>query len=131
MPVLRPQAGPTRPESGQQDPPKTVAARGKDGAEHSVEERPVRDEGQESLRGGRHGSERRGDQSEECRKTEFMVEASMIPTRSEPVCFQLGRSFSETTGAGSVSVRSQLQDADARYGREIAIIREKAGAAGR
>ena len=35
------------------------------------------------------------------------------------------------SGAGSVSVRSQLQDADARYGREIAIIREKAGAAGR
>jgi hypothetical protein len=34
-------------------------------------------------------------------------------------------------GAGSVSVGSQLQDADARYGREIAIIREKAGAAGR
>jgi len=31
----------------------------------------------------------------------------------------------------SVSVRSQLQDADAGYGREIAIIREKAGAAGR
>jgi hypothetical protein len=29
-----------------------------DGAEHSVEEPPVSDEGQESLRGGRHGSER-------------------------------------------------------------------------
>src|ERR1700730_5564536 len=35
------------------------------------------------------------------------------------------------SGTGSVSVRSQLQEADARYGREIAIIREKAGAAGR
>jgi len=35
------------------------------------------------------------------------------------------------SGTGSVSVRSQLQDADARYGRELAIIREKAGAAGR
>jgi hypothetical protein len=33
--------------------------------------------------------------------------------------------------ARSVSVRSQLQDADARNGREIAIIREKAGAPGR
>jgi len=53
------------------------------------------------------------------------------PHKGHNLCFQLGRSFSETTGAGSVSVRSQLQDADARYCREIAIIREKAGAAGR
>jgi len=35
------------------------------------------------------------------------------------------------SGTGSASVRSQLQDADARYGRELTIIREKAGAAGR
>jgi hypothetical protein len=53
------------------------------------------------------------------------------PHKDHDLCVSSSDGVFRTTGVGSVSVRSQLQDADARYGREIAIIREKAAAAGR